>query len=214
MVNEKFNNLDEQKKFRIINAALMEFAEKDYDQASTNQIVKKAGIGKGMLFYYFNSKQDLYYYLIDYCLDKVKEQFLQHIDDEIEDLIDRLKHITRIKLKYLTEYPEVTKFLGAVILGDWSNIPDDLKHKYEELFVIANTKTYGNQKVEMSLFREDIDANKAYKLIEWSIKGYQDELMEKFKGKNLNNVDLTPYWDEFDEYLKILKTSFYKQEGK
>ena len=53
---EKFNSLDEEKRQKILDAALMEFAEHGYEKASTNRIVKEAGIGKGMLFYYFKSK--------------------------------------------------------------------------------------------------------------------------------------------------------------
>ncbi|MGK7378723.1 TetR/AcrR family transcriptional regulator [Planococcus sp. 1R117A] len=56
---EKFKNLENKKKQTILNAALQEFAENGYQQASTNRIVKNAGIGKGMLFYYLESKRQL-----------------------------------------------------------------------------------------------------------------------------------------------------------
>jgi len=63
-LSNSFENLNNQKKQRIINAALAEFAQKKYDYASTNSIVKKAQIGKGMLFHYFGNKKNLYIYLI------------------------------------------------------------------------------------------------------------------------------------------------------
>nr|WP_316047273.1 helix-turn-helix domain-containing protein [Planococcus glaciei] len=40
---EKFINLDDKKKQKILDAALQEFAEHGYQQASTNRIVKKSG---------------------------------------------------------------------------------------------------------------------------------------------------------------------------
>jgi len=42
------------------------------------------------------------------------------------------------------------------------------------------------------------------------MKGYEQDLREAFRGKKLSEVDLTPYWQEFDEYLAVLKTCFYK----
>ncbi len=51
---------------RYHQCALMEFAVKGYDLASTNEMVKAAGISKGALFHYFASKKDLFLFLCDY----------------------------------------------------------------------------------------------------------------------------------------------------
>lgn len=65
--------------------------------------------------------------------------------------------------------------------------------------------------VDLSLFRDDVDVEKAFKLIRWSIEGYQNELLHKLKGRNMTQIDFDPYWAEFYEYLDILKKSFYKE---
>lgn len=49
-MNQTFKNLDETKQKRILNAALKKFAENGYEQGSTNQIIKDAGIAKGTSF--------------------------------------------------------------------------------------------------------------------------------------------------------------------
>ena len=69
---EKFEKLDEEKRQNILRAALNIFAVKGYKDASTNKIVKEAGISKGTLFYYFKNKEGLYHYLIDYSLEVIK----------------------------------------------------------------------------------------------------------------------------------------------
>mgnify|MGYP001006429114 FL=1 len=51
--------IDEQKRQRVIRASIEEFA-KGYEVASTNEIVRKAGISKGLLFHYFGNKKNLY----------------------------------------------------------------------------------------------------------------------------------------------------------
>ena len=70
-MTSKFLNLHKEKQQRILNAALNEFANKGFDRASTNEIVKSAGISKGLLFHYFNNKKDF----SSFCLNIVYEQY-------------------------------------------------------------------------------------------------------------------------------------------
>ena len=56
MPTKIFTELDEKKQERIIDAALKEFAEYGYENASTNRIVKTCGVSKGSLFKYFENK--------------------------------------------------------------------------------------------------------------------------------------------------------------
>lgn len=49
--------LQEQRKAALLNAALREFAEYGYEQASTNRIAKEAGLSKPLMFHYVGNKQ-------------------------------------------------------------------------------------------------------------------------------------------------------------
>lgn len=65
MPKATFYNLSDEKKERIFDAALQEFAARPFSQASLNQIVKNAGIPKGSFYQYFDNKEDLYLYLME-----------------------------------------------------------------------------------------------------------------------------------------------------
>lgn len=208
-ITTSFTSLDEEKQKRIINAALKEFADNGYDRASTNQMVKNAGIGKGMLFYYFNSKKKLFHYLIEYSLDVTATKFLDRIDTSETDFFERTKQLARIKTEYYLKYIDVMNFLGSFMLKDELKVPADLKERYEEVMQLGYSKTYDN--VDKTLFRNDLDQGKVFRLIQWAIEGYQNELISIFKGQSLSDIDVNPYWEEFYEYLDILKKSFYKQ---
>lgn len=56
----RFNNLDEEKKEQILEAAAEEFGRFGFESASINKIIERAGISKGAAYYYFNDKSDLY----------------------------------------------------------------------------------------------------------------------------------------------------------
>ena len=67
-MNPKFFDVKKEKQDAIINAALMVFAENGYRKASTDVIVKEAGISKGLLFHYFISKSGVYEFIYDYSV--------------------------------------------------------------------------------------------------------------------------------------------------
>lgn len=70
MPTETFFNLADDKRSRIIEFAIQEFAENSYDTASISNIVREAGIAKGSFYQYFTDKQDLYRYLIELGIDE------------------------------------------------------------------------------------------------------------------------------------------------
>ncbi|MCC6603982.1 MAG: TetR/AcrR family transcriptional regulator [Anaerolineae bacterium] len=75
MPKETFFNLPEAKRQRLIDLALAEFAENDYDTASISRIVAQACIAKGSFYQYFENKEDLYTYLLALGAE-AKAQFL------------------------------------------------------------------------------------------------------------------------------------------
>src|SRR5690625_3266310 len=97
---------------------MKEFADKGYDHASTNQIVKQAEIGKGMLFYYFKSKQDLYYYVINYAIQFIEQEYMNKIDLDETDFIERLKLATQLKMTTYQAHPDVFHFLGSIFMNE------------------------------------------------------------------------------------------------
>ncbi|MBZ5200692.1 TetR/AcrR family transcriptional regulator [Planomicrobium chinense] len=204
---EKFINLNDIKKQKILDAALQEFAEYGYQQASTNRMVKKAGIGKGMLFYYFKSKKELYEYLIEYSLDIVVNEYLKQVDTGETDFIERLKQAAQVKMKAQLENKQVFNFLGSFVLAKEVEMPLHLQKKYAELNTLAAALMY--EGIDKSLIRKELDADKAFQLIRWSIEGYQKELLQRLEGRKISAIDFGPYWQEFYGYLDILKNSFY-----
>lgn len=205
---EKFYGLDPLKQQTILQAALEEFAENGYEMASTNRIVKRAGIGKGMLFYYFKSKKDLFHHLVSYSFDLIVEEYFNLVDLSEKDFIERFKQASKVKLKAQTENKHVFNFIGMVMLEKELELPHDLQKQFEDLQRRGYALVY--EGIDKSLFKQDMDVDKTFNLIRWSIEGYQNELLRKLEGRKMTAVDFDPYWQEFYEYLEILKRSFYR----
>lgn len=67
MPKPTFFNLPAAKRQAIIDLALAEFAQYPYAVASLSQVVARAGIAKGSVYQYFEHKQDLYLFILDYA---------------------------------------------------------------------------------------------------------------------------------------------------
>lgn len=65
-------NIDKQK--RIIEAAILEFSEKGFENANTNKIARNANISVGSLFKYFESKTDLFLYIVKLAEAELESQ--------------------------------------------------------------------------------------------------------------------------------------------
>lgn len=76
MPKPTFFNLPPDKRRRFVDAALNEFALRDYRAASVGRIVDAVGIAKGSVYQYFDGKLDLYRYLVDLAA----ETKFRHID--------------------------------------------------------------------------------------------------------------------------------------
>lgn len=80
-----FDNLPGDKRARVLDESLAEFAEHGYAQASVNRIVGRLGIAKGSLFQYFGSKEGLFRHLFTKAVEEIKAP-LKAIRDADRDL--------------------------------------------------------------------------------------------------------------------------------
>jgi len=206
-INSKFHNLAYEKRATIINASMQEFTSKGYQLASTNEIVKMAGISKGSLFNYFNNKKDLYLFLIEYGIE-VSREIMTEIDFNETDLLERLKQITIVKLRVIKKYPEVFSFLQGAIAESSEEVKRDVDQITMQFAKESYQKLYEN--LDYSKFRDDIDIQKAIKTIYWTIEGIGNESKEKIKFNSADSFDVDAPFKEMDGYIELFQKAFYK----
>ena len=75
MCMETFHRLPEEKRTRFLEAAWEEFTRVSFAEASTNQIVLRAGVPRGSFYQYFRDKEDLFVYLMTQARDHFIELY-------------------------------------------------------------------------------------------------------------------------------------------
>ena len=204
----KFLNIDSEKQERIINAASKEFAQKGYDNASTNEIVKEAGISKGLLFHYFNNKKGLYLFLYDYLQEMFLEKIYAKINWNQKDLFIRYREITLLKFELFKSYPETINFIKVAYFEDSKEVKSDLERRHNELVASSYHKLFTD--FDHSLFKEGIDINKAVQLIYWGMEGFANQQQEKHQALSTDQINPDEVLMEMDSYSEMLRDAFYK----
>ena len=102
--------MDEQKRNALINAGFEEFSIHGKDRASLNNILKKSKLSKGVFYHYFESKDDLYVFLIRYAGKHITK------DLEEESLMDERDFINRIIKSF---YVKANVFRNFVYFADF-----------------------------------------------------------------------------------------------
>jgi AcrR family transcriptional regulator len=94
----------------ILEAAAKLFAERGYSDANTQELADLLQVGKGTIYRYFPTKQELFLAAVDRLMRQLKETIDQAMEG-IDDSFERMAVGVRTYLKYFAEHPEVAELL-------------------------------------------------------------------------------------------------------
>ncbi len=108
MAKEALNKIDESKRERIFRNAAAEFARHGYHKANINSIAKRAHIGKGSIYLYFDDKRDLYYSTFTEAV-RIQNDIFDRIENLDLDPITKIQRLFEESLKAFPRYRNMFK---------------------------------------------------------------------------------------------------------
>lgn len=211
-MHEAFMALDKGKRDRIINAAMREFAEKGFKSASTNEIVKQAGISKGGLFHYFSSKQDLLEFLCRYGIGFFMETVDPRIHEMPADVFERWIAFAALKIEIAAQHPDLADFMQRAYRESAHKAGNLYRNEFERVSLMLQAKIYDG--IDLSKFRPDVDVTKALQTIWWVLEGFS--VSKQRKPLDLSEIKEAEFLQslvmEIGSYLDMLKKAFYRAE--
>jgi AcrR family transcriptional regulator len=105
---QTFFNLPEEKRDRILEAAMQEFADYSFDQSSIARIIENAGIPRGSFYQYFENLKDLYKYIFDLAGKRKIQYFsvmVPHFQGEGFDFFHTLRELFVAGIQFAKENP-------------------------------------------------------------------------------------------------------------
>lgn len=141
---------DDSTRGRIINAALEEFSQYGQAGARVDRIAKKAGINKAMIYYHFNSKENLYLEMIKSFFTKITRE----IDNRLNitgTAVEILYGITEIYTHLLASHNPIR----SILLRELANPDSDIIEQIAEVMVDSRV----SERLR-AILQEGIDAGK------------------------------------------------------
>lgn len=205
--NINVSGTEDSKRISILNAAMAEFCN-GYEKASTDAIVKSAGVSKGLLYHYFRSKKDLFLYAYDYAVKTVMADFYDLINLDERDILERLMQIALLKMDLIKKHPMIFNFITHASFPDSEDVKSNIIEQQNKLAEDVYPKLFYD--IDRSLFREDIDADTAISVIIYTIEGYAQNEANPKKSTADYYGEYGRYLSDLERYIQLFRTCFYK----
>ena len=204
--------MPEDKRQKILQASLTEFAEHGYLNASTNRIVQTAGISKGLLFHYFGSKKKLFLYVLDHTIHHLMGKMTRYSASLSGDLFETLGQYALIKMQIGIEEPQMYHILYDVYVNLPPEIKDDLMARYGQ--ILSDQRKSFIMTMDAAKLREDVTAETAANLIIDFLDGYYQRSIDRYKTMTPDELlaSMDDMKEEIMRYLLIIKRGIYKDE--
>ena len=117
------STLENNARERLLVTATDLFAEKGYAGTSVREIVEKAGVSKPVLYYYFKSKEGLFYAILEWAAE-VQQNILNEIFEARGTVLERFIFLYRRIYKGIHQYKSLYIMIHGLIYGPPEGVPE------------------------------------------------------------------------------------------
>lgn len=210
LYNESFTKISVDKRNKILQTAINEFAEHGFQNANINVIAKKSGISIGAMYSYFSSKEDLFSTIIHYAVDTLKS-VLDEIMLSDDDLLCKLKNIIKAIQENSRTNELLTKLYGQLTAENRCDLISQIVSEIESVSANLYTRFLEEAQKE-NMIRDDIDVklfafflDNLFISLQFSYScEYYKERFKIFTNENIfDNDDLVA-----EQLMKFIQSAF------
>ena len=181
----------------MINGALKVFSQYGYHHASTDEIVKEAGISKGLLFHYFESKIGLYAFLYDYSTRFVTLELTANVEKNENGFFELYKQMLTAKADSMSQYPRIFLFLNKADEETDEAALFEISERREKYRRIMEGL---RERADITIFDDGTDYQKIWNIMDYTVEG----LMQKHIRSENFRADL--FLEEAREYVDLVRS--------
>ncbi len=213
MPKQTFFNLPEEKREKIVRAAVDEFVEYGLENASTNRIVENSGISKGSFYQYFEDKQDVFRYLLT-VLEREKMEYFKdkHPPSMNMDTFQYFRWMIKTGMEFNSAHPRLVQAISRVMFGEglyYKNFANIRERSMQGLRAMIQ------QAIQKGEVDPSVDVELAVMIMEtWSNAISNYILQEGMKHKDIMKWVRSPKTQEMiDKMLYVMEYGLRKTES-
>ena len=203
--SDRFDDLDPARREAVFDAAMQAFGRDGYKRAMTEDIARDAGMSKGLLFFYFHNKRDLYLRLVDYLMDKITDIVVDEGFWEINDYFELMLYAGRKKSAVMQRFPHLLDFCVRAYYPEHRDVRARM-NAWTQVQVDAMWQRFFKN-VRLDRFRDDVSIRHVNELLIWLADGYLHQV--RMRGETL---DLDDMLEQMEEWCAVLRSWAYKEE--
>lgn len=193
---DTFDKTTEDRRQKVLEAAIDEFAAKGYSATSINDIARNAHISIGSMYSYFASKEDLFLTIVNNAYF-VMEKILNDIAVSSTDVFDCVEKMLFASRKFALEYPQLNQIYLDITTQALSQMSVRLTSKLEMITpqllgnVIRQAKTEGKVSCDIDENVASFVIDNIYMMYQFSFSSdYYKERMKIYLGEEkLNDIN-------------------------
>jgi AcrR family transcriptional regulator len=208
--NLAFTKIPQEKRDRVLQSAIVEFADHGFESANINKIALNAGISIGSIYAYFTSKENLFLTVIHYGVETLKAVLDEIIRSEdgflirLEKIVKAIQSYSRTNVHLTKIYNEMTtenhSELVWKIVSDMENVSAGL---YAQIIEEAQLAGLVRKDANAKLFAFFLDNLFIMLQFSYACEYYKERLMI-FVGEDvIDDDDLVA-----GQLLKFIKGAF------
>ena len=187
----------------MINSALKVFSQYGYRHASTDDIIRGAGISKGLLFHYFESKIGLYAFLYDYATRFVTLELTANVEKNENGYFELYKQILSAKADSMSQYPYIFLFLKKADEETDIDALTEISERREKYNRIMDSL---RERADVTVFNPGVDYVKVGDILDFTIDGLIDRSVRS------ENFRSDIFYEEAENYVDMIRVSMIRKE--
>lgn len=144
----------EDKRRRIIDAAVEVFAEKGFFGAKVSEVAKRAGVADGTIYLYFESKDDILISLFEEKMDDIIQRLTQLLDGHSDPETKMRRYIAE-HLELVSEQPHLMQVLTVELRQSARFIKEYRPQGFKRYLAVIGSILEEGQ--AQGVFRKDLD---------------------------------------------------------
>ncbi|MFH1176751.1 MAG: TetR/AcrR family transcriptional regulator [Acidobacteriota bacterium] len=121
---------------RILDAAIEVFAERGFAGAGVDEIARRAGINKAMLYYHIGDKAALYATVVIETIELIRTTIQENMEGQ-SDPRDRLRALLGAFLSVVQESPRYPQMMLRELADGWTNLPPEALQRLTGVLAIT-----------------------------------------------------------------------------
>jgi len=106
--------MDEQKRIKILEAAAELFASQPFHKVLLSDVAEAASVGKGTLYIYFKSKEDMYLSVLYKGFSELVERLRNRMDEDIYGPAENLEVMIREMIQFAYQNPHLFEVMRTI----------------------------------------------------------------------------------------------------